>query len=401
LLRQVILVFAVKMRLILIALLVLVVARGPAQELTSVFVSPPQPVVAGRQSTLWLYSMNNSSNEVRRAAPATISCRFVSGLQSNGAMLELNTNQGPQEATVAPGAFAKAEYRVTVPLTVRGSATLEITNYNTLVLAVSDSSETTNLVFAPPAPVSKRATNSTPQMGQQLVDYLGNHVSPYEPIYFLLGSYPAAKFQLSLKYRIFAFTNDLNPFSNLYFAYTQTSFWDVISRDPSFYDTSYKPSGFLYYPEVVFRDSEVKLDLQGGAEHESNGRGGADERSLNTIYFQPTLRYQAATNLLFALQPRFWDYASVGDNNPDIANYRGYGDVSGSVTYEKIQLATELTLGKNGDHAGWQFDLRFNLPPYFRFNPAIQIEYFNGYGQTLRQYNEFSSGIRAGLCLWY
>jgi outer membrane phospholipase A len=135
----------------------------------------------------------------------------------------------------------------------------------------------------------------------------------------------------------------------------------------------------------VFRDSEVKLDLQGGAEHESNGRGGADERSLNTIYFQPTLRYQAATNLLFALQPRFWDY----------------GDVSGSVTYEKIQLATELTLGKNGDHAGWQFDLRFNLPPYFRFNPAIQIEYFNGYGQTLRQYNEFSSGIRAGLCLWY
>jgi outer membrane phospholipase A len=238
-------------------------------------------------------------------------------------------------------------------------------------------------------------------MGQQLVDYLGNHVSPYEPIYFLLGSYPAAKFQLSLKYRIFAFTNDLNPFSNLYFAYTQTSFWDVISRDPSFYDTSYKPSGFLYYPEVVFRDSEVKLDLQGGAEHESNGRGGADERSLNTIYFQPTLRYQAATNLLFALQPRFWDYASVGDNNPDIANYRGYGDVSGSVTYEKIQLATELTLGKNGDHAGWQFDLRFNLPPYFRFNPAIQIEYFNGYGQTLRQYNEFSSGIRAGLCLWY
>jgi phospholipase A1 len=122
---------------------------------------------------------------------------------------------------------------------------------------------------------------------------------------------------------------------------------------------------------------------------------------MNTIYFQPTLRYQAMTNLLFALQPRFWDYASVGDNNPDIANYRGYGDVSGSVTYEKIQFATKLTLGKDGDHAGWQFDLRFYLPPYFRFNPAIQIEYFNGYGQTLRQYNEFSSGIRAGLCLWY
>lgn len=46
-------------------------------------------------------------------------------------------------------------------------------------------------------------------------------------------------------------------------------------------------------------------------------------------------------------------------------------------------------------------DLRFNLPHQFHFNPAIHLQYFTGYGQTLRQYNQTSSGFRAGLCLWY
>jgi len=389
------------MRFILSGLLALLVAQSSAQEITSVFTLPAQPLVPGRQVNLWLYSMNCSSNETRLALPPSIGGRFVSGWSTDDVTLALNTNQSPLEVTIAAGAFAKAEYWVTVPSNIRGPATLELTNYNTLVLAVSDNPATTNLVLAPPAPVSRRATNATTQVGEQLASYLNNHISPYEPIYFLLGSYPAAKFQLSLKYRIFAVNNDMNPLANLYFAYTQTSFWDVISRDPSFYDTSYKPSGFIYYPEVLFRDSEVKLDLQGGGEHESNGRGGSEERSLNTVYFQPTLRYQATPKLSFALQPRFWDYLSVGDYDTDLANYRGYGDVAGSVMYDKVQFATKVTLGKDGNNAGWQFDLRFNLPAFFRFNPAIQIEYFTGYGQTLRQYNQYSSGIRAGLCLWY
>jgi len=390
------------MRFILFGLLLFVVAQSPAQEITSVFTLPPQPVVAGRQVNLWLYSMNSSSNETRLVLPPNIGGRFVSGFSTGSVTLGLNTNQSPEEVTIAAGGFAKAEYWVTVPANIRGPATLELTNYNALVLAVSDSPAMTNLALAPLAPpFSRRGTNATTQVGQQLASYLNNHISPYEPIYFMLGSYPAAEFQLSLKYRIFAFTNDVNPLANLYFAYTQTSFWDVISRDPSFYDTSYKPSGFIYYPEVLFHDSEVKLDLQGGGEHESNGRGGSAERSLNTVYFQPTLRYQATTNLSFALQPRFWDYLSVGDYDTDLANYRGYGDLTGSVMYDKVQFATKVTLGKDGNNAGWQFDLRFNLPAFFRFNPAIQIEYFTGYGQTLRQYNQYSSGIRAGLCLWY
>ena len=68
---------------------------------------------------------------------------------------------------------------------------------------------------------------------------------------------------------------------------------------------------------------------------------------------------------------------------------------------EKIQFATRLRIGNEGSHAGLLFVLRFNLPYLSHFNPSIQLQYFTGYGQTLRQYNEDSRAFRAGLCIWY
>jgi len=243
-------------------------------------------------------------------------------------------------------------------------------------------------------------------------DYLQQHLSPYEPIYFILGTYPAAEFQFSLKHRLFNITNRANLRGHLYFAYTQTSDWDLVSSDPSFYDTSHKPSAFLYYTNVlenVPRENWFHLDLQPGFEHESNGRGGADERSLYTAYLQPTASVDLPDHWEFRLQPRAWVYEDVGDNNPDIARYRGYADLRTDLTWtdpgslERIQLASKIRLGDDGGHAGLWFDVRFNLAgaPYLsKFNPAIQVEYFTGYGQSLRQYNASSHGLRAGLCLW-
>jgi len=238
------------------------------------------------------------------------------------------------------------------------------------------------------------------------VEFLGKHIYSYEPIYFILGQYPAAEFQFSLKYKLFDLAGDWNPLAHIYFAYTQTSFWDLISRDPSFYDTSYKPSAFLFYPDIV-KENSFQFDLQGGIEHESNGKGGAGERSLNTVYLQPTASFELPAHFQLSFQSRIWDYISLGSNNPDMADYRGYADLLAAVTWtapqggEKIQFATKFRIGDEGSHAGLQFDLRFNLPSLFHFNPTIQLQYFTGYGQTLRQYNQTSSAFRAGLCIWY
>jgi outer membrane phospholipase A len=255
--------------------------------------------------------------------------------------------------------------------------------------------------------VAAPLTNTAPI--SPYMEFLGQHLSCYEPIYFILGTYPAAEFQFSLKYKVFDFTNKVNPLTHLYFAYTQISFWDLLSSDPSFYDTSYKPSAFFLYHDRL-NSGCFHLDLQPGFEHESNGRGGAGERSLYTAYLQPTATFDLPDHWQFSLQPRAWSYVDVGQNNPDIAEYRGYADLLSALTWtdphsgEKIQFSGKVRMGDEGDHAGLQFDVRFNLagvPVLRRFNPSIQVQYFTGYGQTLRQYDESSHGLRAGLCLWY
>jgi outer membrane phospholipase A len=266
--------------------------------------------------------------------------------------------------------------------------------------------------MAQPAPATPPSTNAA----APLMDFVSNHLSYYEPIYFILGTYPAAEFQVSIKYQLISFPSNANPFIDFfnhgYFAYTQTSFWDLFSRDPSFYDTSYKPSVFFYYTNVFHETlrNHFRLDLQGGTEHESNGRGGSLERSQYTVYAQPTATFYLPEHFQLSLQPRARYYYLLGGNNPDMAAYRGYAELLGALTWnepgsgERIQLATRFRIGDEGSHAGWLFDLRFNLagvPVLRAFNPTIQLQYFTGYGQTLIQYNQTSSAFRAGLCLWY
>ena len=390
------------------------------QDVTCAFIAPSGSLLAGSRISLWLYCMNNSSNEVQGTFETNLNARFVFPAGTSNTVLQLNPLTSRAETTIAPGAFAREEYLLNIPSPLRGPVTLDISNYNQLALRVE---QVTNEVPPPNNPPNSLPSTLNSNSGiaapppsaiepsQQrsrfaLVQYLGNHLTPYEPIYFLLGNYPAAEFQFSLKYQLFDFTNSWFPLTNLYFAYTQTSFWDLISSDPSFFDTSYKPSIFAYHPEVFTTSRKFfRLDLQGGAEHESNGRGGTMERSLYTAYLQPTFIFGRPGHVQLTLQPRAWTYFWVGHNNPDIAQFRGYADLVSALTlkndpnsWANFQIASRFRIGDEGDHAGIQIDLRYKIP---HFNPAIDLQYFTGYGQTLRQYNVESHGFRAGLCIWY
>lgn len=373
---------------------------APAQDVTCTFVSPSGPLIAGRNS-LWLYCMNNSSNEIQRAFESNLNSEIISSSGTSNTVLQLNPQTSRTAATIPPAGFARAEYLFDVPSNIHGQVTLVVSNYNQVLLRVEGPSETLPAAAMTPPP---EQTNVPSRFA--LLKFLNNRFSPYEPIYFLLGTYPAAEFQLSLKYQLFDFTNSFSPLTNLYFAYTQTSFWDLISSDPSFFDTSYKPSIFVYHPEVFgTSDKSFQLDLQGGAEHESNGRGGTEERSLYTAYLQPTLTFGRPGHLQLTLQPRAWTYFWVGHNNPNIAEFRGYADLVSALTlkndpdsWANFQLSSRFRIGDEGTHAGIQIDLRYKIP---HFNPAIDLQYFAGYGQTLRQYNVESHSFRAGLCIWY
>ncbi|MGO9610645.1 MAG: hypothetical protein ACLPT4_13490, partial [Verrucomicrobiia bacterium] len=88
----------------------------------------------------------------------------------------LNTNSSPLAATIAPGSFIKAEYLLDLPLTSSGQVTLDIRNYNQVMILVAPASfGIPNAKRSPPAPLPP---------GSELWEFFANHMSFYEPIYF-------------------------------------------------------------------------------------------------------------------------------------------------------------------------------------------------------------------------
>jgi phospholipase A1/A2 len=396
-------------QLLVSVLLLISVASVLAQDVTAVFTTPSGTLTAGSRASLWLFCMNNSSNSISRTFEPSLKCTLTGQSVTLETVLLFNTNSSPSAATIAPGGFVKEEYLLDLPLTTRGLVTLDVSGYNQLVVLVESASSDV-AVAAPSSPTAtSKSTPASTTPNADWREYFANHLSFYEPIYVIGGSAPAVEFQLSFKYKLFDFKNNWDPLGHLYFAFTQTSFWNAFVKNPSFFDTSYKPSVFLYYPDV-FQKGFFQADLQLGGEHESNGRGGTLERSFNTFYVQPKLSFDLPYNFQFSLQPRAWLYAYVGDNNPDIADYHGYADLLTALAWldpksgEKIQLSNKFFIGREGSHVGLLFDLRFNmvdLPVLRKFNPVIQVQYFYGFGQTLLDYNVNNHALRGGVCLWY
>lgn len=124
--------------------------------------------------------------------------------------------------------------------------------------------------------------------------YLPN-IRAYEPMYFLVGTRPRkSKFQFSFQYQLLNAEGPLAqryPWVNgLHLAYTQTSLWDLQSDSKPFEDTSYKPELFFLSRNLQPRgESRLRVFVQGGVQHESNGLGGEFSRSTNVVYVKPIL----------------------------------------------------------------------------------------------------------------
>lgn len=256
-----------------------------------------------------------------------------------------------------------------------------------------------SLLFVASAAVGQ--TNQPTQMHtneQTAIEQFSKFIRPYEPIYFLMGpESPAAKFQFSLK--VVPFDQLLDSRIQPTVGYTQTSFWDLFGSSSPFYDTSYKPSAFIYFPNVFQSSNMWKLDVQGGYQHESNGRGGSSSRSMNTVYIQPTLYVGDPMRWHVALTPRAWFYILDLSDNPDISDYRGYANVELKGGWERYQLGAKLQVGDGAQHAGVQIDLSGPILHRYGFMPYFHIQYWNGYGETLLDYKKYTQSIRFGLGL--
>ncbi|MBK8595310.1 MAG: phospholipase A [Holophagales bacterium] len=225
----------------------------------------------------------------------------------------------------------------------------------------------------------------------------------HEPIYFVYGTGPeAAKFQFSFKYRIaeLGARSPAKTRSSLQLGYTERSLWDVDSVSSPFYDTSYMPELFwewIKIPPGTQRGVSFNA-VQAGFKHESNGKEGADSRSVNIVYLRTGFFVGSVDGWHFVFSPEVWAYVDDGD---DVAEYRGYGKLRG--TFGKADggnLKVTGMAGKGFDHRSVQLDL--TVPVHIGFldmSIFVMAQYFNGYGESLLAYDRKTESVRFGFAV--
>ena len=203
------------------------------------------------------------------------------------------------------------------------------------------------------------------------------------------------KFQISLKVpiarEIFAGNGDL------FVAYTNRSFWQQFNKESSspFRDSNHEPEAWLSFKN----DSELwgfkNSIIRTGFVHQSNGQAGLLSRSWNRVYADFIVE---KGDFYFSLKP--WLRISEDfedDDNPDIDDYLGNFEFSG--LYKKGEHTFDFMIRDNLDFSdnhgalqlGWSFPLSTNVKGY--------IQWFNGYGESLIDYNAYSNSLGFGIKL--
>lgn len=202
-----------------------------------------------------------------------------------------------------------------------------------------------------------------------------------------------AKFQLSLKiplnYSSMFFEGDA-----LYFGFTLQSYWQVYNDNESspFRETNYQPEIFYMTPlDLKIAGGDTGLAI--GLEHQSNGRNEPISRSWNRIY--STLLW-ADQDLAMSLKAWYRiPEDDDDDDNPDIDDYMGYMEYRAAYRINEITLSSMLR--GNISEGNGAVELGMSFPLWGRLRGYLQ--YFNGYGESLIDYDNKVERIGLGILL--
>lgn len=203
-----------------------------------------------------------------------------------------------------------------------------------------------------------------------------------------------AKYQISFKSKIE--DNLFGGNADLYFGYSQTSLWQVYDQDGSapFRESNYSPELFLDMPLNWHWGHLNIFSWRLGVIHTSNGRGPDYSRSWNRVYAD---LYMKHGNAWLAIRP-WWRIPDDEDkdDNPDITKYLGHGDLRVGYHWDKhrLSLMTRNYL-EGSDKGAFQLDYTYPFTKYFRWH----VQAFNGYGDSLLDYNESVSRFSIGIML--
>lgn len=239
-------------------------------------------------------------------------------------------------------------------------------------------------------------------------------ITPHRPTYLLPLSYnsrlnekaywgtdpnPAAepvevKFQISLKIPVvkgLLFGNE-----RLSFGYTQQSFWQAYNATSSspFRETNHEPELMMVIP-THYQAFGLDGRLFGiYLNHQSNGRSEQLSRSWNRVMFDFMMEKDG---FYMSLKP-WWRIpeSQSSDDNSDIEDYMGNFEFRAMRLYRRHSVGIMVRNNLQSNNRG-AVQLDYTYPLGSRLNGYVQ--FFNGYGESLSDYNHYSNRIGVGIML--
>ncbi len=253
-------------------------------------------------------------------------------------------------------------------------------------------------------------------------------LSTYKPMYFSFGfgslyehlgdlshySDELVKVSFSMKY---------DPFhqihSGFFLAYSQIMFWNMFSYSGPFEEIDFNPEVFYRFQSGYNPFGDVKIPLfdflQIGWEHKSNGQNEPESRGFDRVYGQLQLGLGEKNH--FALNAKYFYMIDILDlpngflslrDNQDIQNYTSSWEFQALAILDGVHIffvpkKIVFSIGPGGGANAFDFSLGWQqLDVYFLkvfgdFRPYVQI--WNGYGQSMVDYNEPSLSAHVGLAL--
>ncbi|MDF1878934.1 phospholipase A [Sulfurimonas sp. SAG-AH-194-C20] len=223
--------------------------------------------------------------------------------------------------------------------------------------------------------------------------YGANYFLPIS--YRLNGNYPPTnghealqsetEFQLSIKYD---YAVNILGFNEIYsVGYTQLSFWQLYADSAYFRETNYNPEVFITLPVQKKYFKAIKIAFA----HQSNGRGGVEERSWNFVslssYFQTAF---------FFTHLKLWHNVFSLEYNPNLMNYIGYGEVELIFPYEDhiLKIKSRNIFSK---YRATEFN--YSYPFIGSKDLFFYFKGFSGYGESLIDYNKRVDKIGFGFSI--
>jgi outer membrane phospholipase A len=231
----------------------------------------------------------------------------------------------------------------------------------------------------------------------------------YKDNYFLTGFTDATevKFQFSAKFDVWP---NRGPHA-VYFAFSQKSLWNIYRVSQPFAENDYAPELFYTHFHAPNRyDPEPGCGFfleRFGVIHESNGEGGPRSRGWTRVYAESRFACYDAARSYGALTLQVWAPPLGVADNPDIAKYQGYSELSLSAGSDRDQgwfgdwdVSLHARKGTRNIQVGsLELDARWR-PHYgdvWRFTPYLYGQLFTGYGETLLSYDHALTAIRVGI----